>query len=279
MEWTESLELGIPFVDSDHKVLVSLLNQVEDCSRQSEEITILGSVLASLVDYTKHHFAREEKLQALCGYKGLEGHAKTHAALTDEVEDFHRRFNDDPGCVGVEEVVAFLKTWLTKHILGHDFAFRDACLGNEAAIAEAASMHMGLSPMAKSGHIRAWSDLRIMIIDDNPNFRILMKTVFRAIGVRNIQLVGDAMEGLARLSHRPTDIVFCDWVMDTMNGVEFTRSLRKFNDRSRVVLLTGYSMDVMRERAANSGVDDFLEKPVSAHSLIQSVSNVMAIAS
>ncbi len=276
MEWTESLELGIPFIDSDHKVLVNLLNQVEDCFRQSEEITILGSVLASLVDYTKHHFAREEKLQALCGYKGLEGHAKTHAALTGEVEDFHSRFSDDPDCVGVEEVVAFLKTWLTKHILGHDFAFRDACLGNEAAIAEAASMHIGVSPVGGNGRIRSWRDLRIMVIDDNPNFRTLMRTVFRAIGVRNIQLVDNPMEGLARLSQRPTDIVFCDWVMDNMNGVEFTRSLREFNDRSKVVLLTGYSMEVMREKATNSGVDDFLEKPVSAHSLIQSVADVMA---
>ncbi len=277
MEWTESLELGIPFIDSDHKVLVNLLNQVENCFRQREELTILGSVLGSLVDYTKHHFAREEKLQALCGYKGLEGHAKTHAALTDEVEGIHSRFNADPNRVGAEEVMTFLKTWLTKHILGHDFAFRDACFGNEAAIAEAASMNMERSPVGGDGRHRSWRDLRIMVVDDNLNFRTLMRTVFRAIGVRNLQLVDNAMEGLARQSQRPTDIVFCDWVMDDMNGVEFTHLLRKFNNQTKVILLTGYSMDVMRERAADSGVDNFLEKPVSARSLMKSVSNVMAV--
>ncbi len=42
--WTPQLEIGIPFVDADHRVLVKLLNQVDENITAFEDSATLGSV-------------------------------------------------------------------------------------------------------------------------------------------------------------------------------------------------------------------------------------------
>ena len=106
-------------------------------------------------------------------------------------------------------------------------------------------------------------------------FQRLLKTVLKAGGIRNIQAVNKATEGLKRLFQRPTHVVFCDWVMDEMNGGEFTRQVRELQVPSRIILLTGFSSVDIRKRAGNLGADFFLEKPITAQALLHSIALAM----
>ena len=68
IRWTKDLETGIPFVDGDHRILVRLLNQVDESITAFEESATLGSVLGALRDYTVYHFGREETMLRAAGY-------------------------------------------------------------------------------------------------------------------------------------------------------------------------------------------------------------------
>ena len=169
IEWTSDLELGIQVVDADHKVLVKLLNQVDQCIETNEESFILNSILNALVDYTYYHFRREEKLQELCGYPGLSQHKESHSKLEDEVNEVRHRFENENDAVSAQEIRDFLKRWLVDHILVEDFSYKGHCNADSDAIAAAEAIP--LYECRDDMSAPTWEELSVLIIDDNLNFQ------------------------------------------------------------------------------------------------------------
>jgi len=270
VEWSKDLETGVTFVDADHKILINLLNQVDECIDANEETTVLGSVLDALVEYTDYHFLREETMMELSGYAGIDTHKTTHRMLSTQVRAVYDNFQANPQTVSPRDVRDFLQSWLVDHIMGSDFAYRDTCRNN----LEAADIAGQVGFLGDGLSFNGWEHIRIMLVDDNPNFRRLIRTILRAVGIRNIQVVKTPTEGIARLSERPADVVLCDWVMDEMNGTEFARKVNELELPTRVVLLTGYSVDVLKERSSDLGIAAYIEKPVKARTLLETISRV-----
>lgn len=270
VEWSKDLETGVTFVDADHKVLINLLNQVNHCIDENEESTVLGSVLDALVEYTDYHFLREEKMMELSGYTGLETHKTTHRVLSGQVRAVYDDYQTSPWNVDPIDVRDFLQSWLVDHIMGSDFAYRDTCLDNADAMHSAGQVGF----LGEGSTFNEWEHIRIMLVDDNPNFRRLIRTILRAVGIRNIQVVESADEGITRLAERPADVVLCDWVMDDMNGTEFARKVMEMQLPTRVVMLTGYSTDVLQERSSDLDVAGYIEKPIKARTLLETISKV-----
>lgn len=282
IEWTKELEVGIPLVDKDHKVLVSLLNQVYDAIGNNEERAVLGSVLNSLSEYTNYHFAREEKLQEVAGYGDLQAHHQRHLTLAKQVHDICVRYEADSGTVQGDEILQFLKSWLVEHILKHDMSYRDACIGNQAAYdaAEAmlfsdnASTESVASPQAPKPVV--WSALSVLIVEDNRNFQLIIQTILKSLGVRTMSVASGGAEGLEFLQTKSFDLVLCDWRMEGMDGLEFVIKAREMATPSKIIMMSGYGSDDVRERALAAGVNEFLEKPITARGFLEMAARVMA---
>lgn len=276
VRWSPELEIGIPFVDADHRVLVALLNQVDACIGEHEEIGVLGSVLNALADYTGHHFVREERLLALCGFTGLADHQLAHRHLSMQVEAIRQRFLDGTERVGATEVRDFLRRWLVEHILAHDFAYRDSCLGKTAAAEEAEKMAFGGSSFVNP---TGWRDLRILVIDDNVNFRRLLSTILRAVGVVDVRVAMGAAEGLDTLARRPAHVVLCDWLMDDMDGLAFARELARRPAPPHLIMTTGFSAEDMLKKAHDLPIiiAGFIEKPISAYGLVRTIAHAAGL--
>lgn len=271
VNWSKSLETGVSFVDADHKVLINLLNQANDCIDQREESTVLGSVLDALVEYTDYHFLREEKMMHLSDYQGMDDHKDIHRTLSGQVHSIYSEYQIDPSSVDPIDVRDFLNSWLIEHIMGHDFAYRDACIDDSAATRAAGEVKF-LGDQ-KNSPFNDWGQIRVMLVDDNANFRRLIHTILKAVGVSNLQMVESAGEGISRLSQRPADVVLCDWMMDEMNGTEFARQVQCLELPTRVVMLTGLSADVLKERSTDLNVMGYLEKPIKARLLLDTIAD------
>lgn len=124
LAWSEAYAVGNPMLDSDHRILMSLINQLQDATETGQSRTVVGSVIGVLVEYTEHHFRREEALLAAAGYPHLDAHQATHRALEDKVRAIRDRWNAGERSVLDDEVLSFLKRWLTEHILGADKSYR-----------------------------------------------------------------------------------------------------------------------------------------------------------
>ena len=62
---------------------------------------------------------------------------------------------------------------------------------------------------------------RILVIDDNAQMRTIIGTVLAAAGVGSLHYAPDGATGLRALMDRNIDIVFCDYEMPRMNGLQF----------------------------------------------------------
>lgn len=280
--WSSELETGIGFIDRDHRVLVDLLNQVTDAIGDPEERAVLGSVLNSLAEYTKYHFGREEKLQELAGYPHLQAHRQRHVELAGRVDDIRSRYEADPDSVRGEEVRAFLRSWLVEHILREDMSYKAVCARNPEAIRSAEAIRFSDAGGGESSDSRRipaninWSGLRVLVVEDNKNFQLIITTILRSLGVRSIDTAGSGLEGLERLKgNAPYDLVLSDWRMEEMNGLDFVGRARAAGITTPIIMMTGYGDDMVREQAMEAGVDAFLEKPITARGFLDAASTVL----
>jgi hemerythrin len=96
-----------------------MINELHAAMASGKGKDVLGGVLTRLVDYTKFHFAAEEKLMSSNQYPGYLSQKTEHDNLTKKVSDIKARL-DAGNMVVTVEVMTFLKDWLTKHIMGLD---------------------------------------------------------------------------------------------------------------------------------------------------------------
>ncbi|HEX5380241.1 MAG TPA: response regulator [Phenylobacterium sp.] len=122
------------------------------------------------------------------------------------------------------------------------------------------------------------SPLNLLIIDDNAQMRTIVGTVLAGAGVRKLHYAPDGRKGLESLARVRPDVVFVDYEMPRMNGLEFLKALRYSPGEERftpVIMLTGHS-DMPRLNAARDlGVNEFLTKPVTAKTILQRLAAVI----
>ena len=120
INWTADLSVGFESIDTDHQVLISLINELDEAVKVGEPRETVNRVLGALLDYTDYHFGREEVLMRACRYPDMDAHIRTHDTLRAQVADIRSRYLRSPESIHAREVLAFLKNWLTAHILGRD---------------------------------------------------------------------------------------------------------------------------------------------------------------
>jgi hemerythrin-like metal-binding protein len=123
MAWSEHFVSGIDAVDSQHKALVEMINAAAPhlASGGEDAQRTVGPLLDKLVGYAASHFKFEENLmqqsQLLPAYCAQ--HHQTHQAFVDEVLLMRAQYEKGESLSG-NELLHFLTSWLTFHILSED---------------------------------------------------------------------------------------------------------------------------------------------------------------
>ena len=114
-------------------------------------------------------------------------------------------------------------------------------------------------------------DLTVLIVEDNFNFRFLLRNVLQAMGVGRIEEAADGEAAFRLLSTIDCDLIITDWKMTPLDGIEFTRKLRTSDESPNrfvpIIMITGYSEQDKVFEARDAGVNEFLAKPISAKAL------------
>jgi hemerythrin len=120
--WSQKYQVGIGFVDTQHKQLVDIINRLHQAMHSGKGKEVLGKTLEELIQYTKSHFAAEEKVLQSSGYPEFPAHRAEHERLTFTVLEFHQKLMSNE--IGLSlNVMDFLKDWLGQHILHVDMKY------------------------------------------------------------------------------------------------------------------------------------------------------------
>src|SRR5579863_728974 len=121
--------------------------------------------------------------------------------------------------------------------------------------------------------------LKVLVVDDDPRMRKVVRALLQVIGIRDIHEARDGQSGLATICARAPDLVILDWEMPSPNGPEFMRMVRSPGTFPLpdvpVIMLTGYSERSRVAEAMRLGVNEYLLKPVSSTALLASIVSIL----
>ncbi|MCF6283486.1 MAG: bacteriohemerythrin [Candidatus Polarisedimenticolaceae bacterium] len=122
IDWSDELSVGIEEIDEQHKVLLNLINQMHVAIHNRHGSEAVQSTLSELIEYTRIHFAVEESLMRILNYSGYAEHQVQHQELLEHVLDLQKKVASGKTAICFE-LMHFLKTWLTRHILEEDMMY------------------------------------------------------------------------------------------------------------------------------------------------------------
>jgi len=129
-----------------------------------------------------------------------------------------------------------------------------------------------------TGPLGLQREIRALVVDDNAAARQALAGLL--VGVTKTTDVADAGAAGIRLaqeaaSHgKPYDVVFLDWKMPGLDGMETARRLREANSLAKdapIILVTAHGADDLLRAGDTGSVDLVLQKPVSRSTMVDSL--------
>jgi DNA-binding NarL/FixJ family response regulator len=110
------------------------------------------------------------------------------------------------------------------------------------------------------GHGVAAKLINVLIIEDDSRFRSIMKRFLEKELFSEVAEAADGEHGLELVKKSKPDLIFLDYLMPNMNGIQFLEKLRMFNKEIPVVLITSYTDKKIITELLSYKITDFLVK-------------------
>ena len=123
------------------------------------------------------------------------------------------------------------------------------------------------------------SKLKVLIVDDNQNMRILLRSLLCVIGVKNIIDASDGDKGFKVFQEHAFDIVLCDIRMEPADGFSLLEKIRtdikSRNPYIPFIFLSGHGEAIYVKKARDLGMNEFMVKPVTLDTLQQKIESAL----
>lgn len=124
IDWKDEYSVQVAEIDDQHKELIRMINELHQAMADRKAKKVVGDIIEGLIDYTKTHFAAEEKYFQEFGYEQAEEHIRQHREFVKKVGDFKEKFDQGQLMLSID-IINFLKNWLINHINGSDQQYVD----------------------------------------------------------------------------------------------------------------------------------------------------------
>ena len=109
--------------------------------------------------------------------------------------------------------------------------------------------------------------IRILVVDDDKNTRVLFKAVLEAEGY-TVLTAADGEEALSVLEHDHIDLVVLDVMMPNMDGYEFTKTLRTADNNLPILMVSAKQLPADKKQGFLVGIDDYMTKPIDEEEML-----------
>jgi CheY-like chemotaxis protein len=116
---------------------------------------------------------------------------------------------------------------------------------------------------------------KILIIDDEPDFRTFTDMVLKRLGY-DVSLADNGWSGLELYRREHPDVILLDLKMPEMDGIEVLKQIRTVDRKQPVIVLTGDRSPQTERQVRALGVSEFLVKDSSSRLLEDTVKRFFA---
>lgn len=122
-----------------------------------------------------------------------------------------------------------------------------------------------------------FKNITVLVVDSQPAIVDLVHGVLHLFGVRRIITRTDGKNGLKAFRQIHPDLLIIDWDLDNLDGLEFTRQIRKseINPFAPIIFMTAFSSEKRVKLARDCGITEFLRKPFTAEALYKRIEEII----
>ncbi|MBZ0156356.1 MAG: chemotaxis response regulator CheY [Alphaproteobacteria bacterium] len=120
-------------------------------------------------------------------------------------------------------------------------------------------------------------ELRVLVVDDFPTMRRIVKNLLRQLGFENIDEAEDGAQALGKLKGGNYGLVVSDWNMPNMEGIELLRNVRQEQTPLKDIPFLMVTAEAEKEKvieAIKAGVDNYIVKPFTAEILKEKLEKI-----
>jgi len=117
---------------------------------------------------------------------------------------------------------------------------------------------------------------KILVIDDEEAVRDILSRMLMTKG-HQVETASDGDEGIERFKKQPFDLVFTDLGMPKISGWEVGKALKRLNPKIPIVMITGWGMELSREKMGENGIDLMISKPFNFDQVTQLIFEAMEL--
>ncbi len=126
LEFNEAIMTGDEVIDTQHKYLIELINEIADVVDNGTAETELGPILPMLQYFVEWHFGREEECMHRRNCPFADINKQAHAQFLQTVADLKEKYHQEGGSAELAlDMHTKLCDWLVTHIQGIDSKIRD----------------------------------------------------------------------------------------------------------------------------------------------------------
>ena len=122
--WKSSFSVGVDRLDTDHIIITSLINHIDDAKLSGSDENAVGMIINALTSYSIGHFRREERLLAEKKDPDLPAHTEQHHMVEQQLADLYADYQRCPNPDTSTEIMELLNFWITEHILRVDMKYK-----------------------------------------------------------------------------------------------------------------------------------------------------------
>ena len=118
---------------------------------------------------------------------------------------------------------------------------------------------------------------RILVVEDNPDNRILITDVLSSLSYEVLVAV-DGEQGVTMAEAEVPDLILMDLSLPKKDGWTATKEIKERDELSHIpiIALTAHAMVGDREKALQAGCNDYISKPIDLRELSSKLNHFLA---
>jgi two-component system chemotaxis response regulator CheY len=120
------------------------------------------------------------------------------------------------------------------------------------------------------------SKMRILVVDDFPTMRRIVRNILKQIGYENVVEAEDGTVALSILKTEKVDLIISDWNMPQMSGIELLKAVRTTEGLKEIpfLMVTAEGQKENILEAVKNKVSNYIVKPFTPETLLQKLQKI-----
>lgn len=115
---------------------------------------------------------------------------------------------------------------------------------------------------------------KILVVDDDKDMSRIISTILKQEGYKVFRAY-DGEKAIMQASSKNYNLIILDYKLPNRDGIEVLQEIRNMGLSNNVIMISAYGNDLIKSKAKELGVYQFLDKPFDLNKLLSTVKNIL----